>query len=207
MNFVVFIQKQLLFFETKRGPASFPYKMHKTCKKALFPLDFPTHQKSSFILYDLICFCHWIFRPDHAIVASVGVPASTAADQRSMKLTHSPIVGIAENGSTCIKPCFFANSAFGHCVKWYLAAWFFLSYGSETLQKHAGCCAYSFRSFSPTLWKTLSISHMSKLRFRSKIFPDLTNPDIKRLVTSSCSSSTGGWSGSSGYSEKITILP
>ena len=86
----------------------------------LFPLDFPTHQKSSFILYDLICFCHRIFRPDHAIVASVGVPASTAADQRSMKLTHSPIVGIAESGSTCIKPCFFANSAFGHCVKWYL---------------------------------------------------------------------------------------
>ena len=59
----------------------------------------------------------------------------------------------------------------------------------------------------PHPWKTLSISHMSKLRFRSKIFPDLTNPDIKRLVTSSCSFSTGGWSGSSGYSEKITILP
>lgn len=65
----------------------------------------------------------------------------------------------------------------------------------------------AFGPFPPTPWKTLSISHMSKLRFRSKIFPDLTNPDIKRLVTSSCSSSTGGWSGSSGYSEKITILP
>lgn len=59
----------------------------------------------------------------------------------------------------------------------------------------------------PTPWKTLSISHMSKLRFKSKIFPSFTNPDIKRLVTSSCNSSAGGWSGSRGYREKITMLP
>ena len=48
---------------------------------------------------------------------------------------------------------------------------------------------------------------MSKLRFRSKIFPDLTNPDIKRLVTSSCNFAAGGWSGSRGDREKITMLP
>ena len=84
---------------------------------------------------------------------------------------------------------------------------FFLSYGSDTLQKHTGCCAYSLRSLFPTPWKALSISHMSKLRFKSKIFPSFTNPDIKNLVTSSCNSSAGGWSGSRGYREKITMLP
>ena len=84
---------------------------------------------------------------------------------------------------------------------------FFLSYGSDTLQKHTGCCAYSLRSLFPTPWKTLSISHMSKLRFKSKIFPGFTNPDIKSLVTSSCNFSAGGWSGSREYREKITMLP
>ena len=182
--------------------------MHKTCKKALFPLDFPTHQKSSFILYDLICFCHRIFRPDHAIVASVGVPASTAADQHSMKLTHSPIVGIAEKREHVHQTVLFRKFRIRALRKMVSP-----QHGSFCCTARRRCRSMpdavrtAFGPFPPTPWKTLSISHMSKLRFRSKIFPDLTNPDIKRLVTSSCSSSTGGWSGSSGYSEKITILP
>ena len=44
---------------------------------------------------------------------------------------------------------------------------------------------------------------MSKFRFRLKIFPNLTNPDINRFVTNSCSSSTGGLSGRRGYMKKI----
>ena len=36
------------------------------------------------------------------------------------------------------------------------------------------------------IWKTLSISHMSKLRFRLKIFPIFTKPVINRFVTNSC---------------------
>ena len=100
-----------------------------------------------------------------------------------------------------------ANSAFGHWVKWYLAAWFFLSYGSDTLQKHAGYYAYCFRSFFPTIWNTLLIRRISKLRFRLMTFPNLLKPDINRFVTNSCSSSTGGLSGSSGYMEKIMNVP
>ncbi len=52
--------------------------------------------KSGFILYDLIFLSHRIFRPDHAVVASVGVPAGAAAEQGTVKLAHSPVVGIAE---------------------------------------------------------------------------------------------------------------
>lgn len=181
--------------------------MHKTCKNALFPLDFPTHQKSSFILYDLICFCHRIFRPDHAIVASVGVPASTAADQRSMKLTHSPIVGIAEKREHVHQTVLFRKFRIRALRKMVSRSMVLFVVRLGDVAEACRMLCVQLSVLFPHPWKTLSISHMSKLRFRSKIFPDLTNPDIKRLVTSSCSSSTGGWSGSSGYSEKITILP
>ena len=58
-------------------------------------LYLPTDKITSLILHDLILFRHRILRADHAIIAFISISASTAADQRPMKLTDSPIIGIA----------------------------------------------------------------------------------------------------------------
>ena len=48
--------------------------------------------KSIFIFYNFIFFCHRILRSNHAIIAFVGISASTMSNQSSMNLADSPII-------------------------------------------------------------------------------------------------------------------
>lgn len=59
-------------------------------------LYLPADEETSLVLHNLILFRHRILRTDHTIIAAVGISASPAADQRPMKLTDSPIIGIAK---------------------------------------------------------------------------------------------------------------
>ena len=86
-------------------------------------MSLTTHQKSCLVFYDLIFFCHGIFRTDNTVITLIGISAGPTADQGSVDLTDSPVIGIAEQWKYMHQIMFFCKLciwALGKMISGYM---------------------------------------------------------------------------------------